>query len=118
MSSEINDGWEERFQAVKDKPVIEVSVSASPSLAYGKCSLSREDQRRLLCKLQLVEDEAEKMALAMLKGTLKYKSDDLTPEQWNDHSEEERIDQNNYLLLKRRAERQEKLAATQGENHV
>lgn len=57
-------------------------------------------------KLRLVEAAAAKMAANMLKGTLKYDSDNITEKEWLDHLGDDLTDSLNYywLLLAARGE--------------
>ena len=101
----VKKGWEARFAGLTNKEY-GPAITADFQLSHMLFNLTTiHERRRLKWKLELVKEEALKMALAMLKGTIKYESDDISPEEWDAHAESERIDQNNYLLLKRHAER-------------
>ena len=65
--------------------------------------LSHEELARLLAKLELVEEIALALAANMVKGTLKYNTDDRSMEQWLDYATDDAMDTVNYLFLLRQA---------------
>ena len=103
MSSDTNEGWEERYtDSLILREMFSVDVRLGPS-AYQW--LSKNEQYRIRTKLRMVEGLAEKLAWGMLKGTLKYPTDDWTDEQWGAYAEDEENDLINYRLLRTHAKR-------------
>ena len=88
-------GWEKDISWVSDNLFI---VNVRPGLeVYDR--LTNEQQKRLRKKLVLVERAAKHMAAGMLKGTLKYDSDDYTVQRWLAHVVDEGADLMNYHML-------------------
>ena len=64
--------------------------------------LSEDELARLYDKLTVVKDLANKLAARMVKGTIKYSSDNWTELQWDEYLEDDLLDSVNYLGLKRK----------------
>ena len=98
-----NADWEERYKDLLIlREMFSVDVRLGPS-AYQW--LSTNERRRIRTKLEMVKGLAEKLAWGMLKGTLKYPTDDWTDKQWGAYAEDEENDLINYRLLKAHARR-------------
>lgn len=65
--------------------------------------LSNKEYGRLRRKMPLVEKAASKLVAGMVKGILKYDTDEWTVAQWLDYAEDEAIDLVNYMGLLRAA---------------
>ena len=103
MSSGSNEGWEERYEDVLLNPSI---VRAGVYLSRRASDhLSPEERCRVWVKLDLIAALAHKLAIGMIKGTLKYPTDDWTDKQWGAYAEDEENDLINYRLLKAHARR-------------
>lgn len=89
-------GWEKRVRELCKPTEFPVSLNVSATIWDA---LSITERQRLFRKLRLVEQAAQWMAAGMLKGTLKYESDDYPLEQWFAHLLGEGADQMNYQLL-------------------
>lgn len=89
-------GWEQRVEQLC-KPEY-FSDRLEPTL-HLLSRLSDDEWKRLEPKLVLVRQAAKIMAAGMLKGTLKYSTDDYTIETWMAHLIGEGADQLNYQLL-------------------
>lgn len=88
-------GWEKDISWVSDSLFI---VNVRPGLeVYDR--LTDEQRKRLSKKLVLVERAARHLASGMLKGTLKYDSDDYTVQRWLAHVVDEGADLMNYYML-------------------
>lgn len=96
LMAKAEPGWEERVARLA-KPE-NFTIELWPSLVLD-CQLSDSELERLHRKLKLVRQAALYMAAGMLKGTLKYGSDDYSLEQWFAHLLGEGADQMNYQLL-------------------
>lgn len=68
-------------------------------------ALSVEEMNRLNWKIDLVVEEAARMAAGMLKGVLKYTEDPLADDYWQQHEDDEAADVANYRILRRHARR-------------
>src|SRR3990172_2759486 len=61
--------------------------------------LSEPELARFRKKQELVRKAAQHLLANMLKGTIKYRTDSLTVEQWLAHSVDEAADLLNYMML-------------------
>ena len=93
---EATPGWEARTKELVKPEYFTATISISDSLM---ANLSSNERGRLLNKLLLVTQATEYMAAGMLKGTLKYPTDDVPLEQWVAHVVGEGADQFNYEIL-------------------
>jgi len=93
---EATPGWEARVKELARAEFFSARIVYSDKLSK---QLSPSEHIRLDKKLDLVQQAAEYMAAGMLKGTLKYPTDDLTVEQWMAHVVGEGADQFNYEIL-------------------
>jgi len=93
---EATPGWEARVKELCKAEFFQASIEISEALLD---KLSFDERKRLYKKLKLVEQAATYMAAGMLKGTLKYPTDNLTVEQWMAHVVGEGADQFNYEIL-------------------
>ena len=89
------DNWQERVNALCDPENFSVSIYYDPK----RNTLTPEETLRLGHKLDLVERYAAVMAAGMLKGVIKYPTDNLTLEQWFAHLIGEGADKANYDML-------------------
>lgn len=94
----INEGWEERFEVLGSVDYFGADVYCH-SHELKMLGLTGSELARLQYKLSLVESLAVRLATGMLKGVLKYNTDDLTPEEWTEHIFSESADLLNYLAL-------------------
>lgn len=106
MTSQRNADWEYRVEQMCKPEFFKATINVSQS-SLNELGLSLDEFMRLQYKLRLIEESAVKQALAMLKGTLKYDTDDRTPDEWAAFEEEEDIDRFNYNILKRDARNKE-----------
>ena len=90
------DGWVSRVEALC-KPE-EWDVSCLPS-TFLLNHLSAEEQRRLRVKIGIVERATRVMLAGMVKGTVKYSTDNYTMEQWMASVMGEGCDFINYINL-------------------
>ena len=96
---EINEGWEQRYQAVKDH----VSIDLSPKAILGDLVFSglitEAESERALWKILLIEPFVTRMVVNMIKGTIKYTTDDWSLETWREMALDDRVDGINYDAL-------------------
>ena len=97
---ETNIDWEDRYEELGNVNSFVVDINIGYHLST---QLSPSEYKRLQLKLRLVEKYARKLAVGMLKGTLKYPTDNWSVEQWMHEQEDEEVDRLNYLLLKQNA---------------
>ena len=103
---ETNEGWENRYEQINEPSYFEVVIFPFVNILYR---LDKTEAERLQKKLKLLENYTRKLAVGMLKGTLKYPTDNWTVEQWMHEEEDEEIDRINYRLLKQDAIAKEEL---------
>lgn len=104
------ENWQQRTEALAKPEYWGVDISMSEHLIVG---LTTSEINRLEKKVAMVRDCAKYMLAGMVKGTVKYTSDDWTLERWMAHMIGEGADQMNYQLLlfnKYHEEKQEKEA--------
>ena len=99
---ETKENWEARYEKLANADNFRVNIKLVLAL---DAQLSTSELLRTYNKLKLVEAYAAKLAVGMLKGTLKYPSDDWNIEQWLENEEDEIIDQTNYRLLRQEAQK-------------
>lgn len=90
-------GWEERVERLCKPENFWVSVVPNKWLMVDE--LTEEEADRLERKLKLVQRYTAYMAAGMLKGTLKYPTDDIPVETWIAHLIGEGSDLANYQIL-------------------
>ena len=90
------DNWRERVEKLCDARWFSVHIGTS---MFVEGNLSEEERLRLDDKLALVKKAASLMAAGMLKGVLKYDTDDYPVETWLAHVLDEGADQMNYQML-------------------
>jgi hypothetical protein len=90
-----NEGWQEKLEAFIDR------VNVWVELPWEE--LSRRDVDRLTPKIHMVQEAAAKLALAMIKGTLKYDTDDWSVDKWVEFGVDDASDALNYWYLLREA---------------
>lgn len=73
-----------------------IKIEVAPLLGTN---LSTEEYTRLKRKLLLVQNSAQRLCAAMVKGTIKYDADDLSLREWFNHLRDEALDQVNYTSL-------------------
>jgi hypothetical protein len=99
---EVNEGWEARYQNIKEHyPSTGSGYTPGHYIdtLYGAGMLTLEECSRSLWKLELIRPFLARMILNMVKGTLKYPSDDLTGDAWAEGALDDRVDSVNWQLL-------------------
>lgn len=109
----VNEGWEERLATILD--FLDLSVTVNTRVLSGRNGgLTLEEWNRLGPKIKMVEEFAGHMAENMLKGTVKYTSDEYAVETWLAEEEDDTVDLVNYSLLRRDAMEQAELVRLRG----
>ena len=88
--------WVERTERLARAEHFDVDIYLKPSLTD---ELSLEEMARLATKLEYVSKFCKYMAAGMVKGCVKYTSDDWSTESWFGHLVGEGADQANYQIL-------------------
>jgi hypothetical protein len=92
--------WEEKLKKVDESGLIGAEVWAFQGIV-AEGMLTRDEYNRLGHKLEMVEELAYKLVLNMIKGTLKYNTDDWTMAEWLAFGIDDAADSLNYWLLTR-----------------
>lgn len=95
LGTESVENWQELVKDISPE-MFTVTINLKPEIA---AKLTGTQLGRMRWKLELVEFGARAMAAGMLKGTLKYPTDDYSIDQWIGHLIGEGADQMNYQLL-------------------
>ena len=90
------EGWQKRTEELARPEFFKVSINPSMELLQ---ELSELEKVRLFKKLKLVSQAAQYMAAGMVKGTVKYETDDYELKQWFAHLIGEGADQMCYQML-------------------
>lgn len=91
-----SDGWQERVAKLCKPEYFLVTVALKEELMQ---QLTPDELARLRRKMVLVQQCSAIMLAGMLKGTLKYPTDNYSVDQWVAHLVGEGADQMNYALL-------------------
>jgi len=94
----VREGWEERLVEFSTQ-----DFECSIWLNKSDDSLSDTEWERLVPKLRMIQKIAKKMALNMLKGTLKYTIDDWPMHIWEKMGDDDLVDAVMYRALERDA---------------
>ena len=97
---EVNPGWEAKYQEVL-KRIPTIITNAVPMLEWMVYAglLTQDEADRCSWKIALLEPIVQRMIANMIKGTLKYPTDDWPIETWMSMSLDDMADSVNYTLL-------------------
>ena len=95
MELEVNEGWQKRFAHLEKEASIRVTVDVE----FGSECLSYNEKQRLWPKLDMVRTTAAKLAMNMVKGTIKYPVDTWSRDVWMSAAIDDATDALNYLYL-------------------
>ena len=90
------DGWQERTEKLAKPGYFSVIVSIDEALL--RC-LTHDETERFYKKVRLVTQATQMMLAGMVKGTVKYATDEYTLNTWMAHLIDEGADQMNYQIL-------------------
>ena len=96
---ETNEGWEQRYEAVKDAVVVSIHPGKILDALISQDLITYPEYERAMWKITLIEPFVTRMVVNMLKGTVKYPSDDWPAETWQDMGLDDKVDGINYELL-------------------
>ena len=97
--AEINPGWEHDYQTIRNIVSVELPMDDIMDVLYNRGLLDTKQISRSRWKIKLIEPFVTRMVVNMIKGTLKYASDDWPDETWEDMGRDDKADGNNYDLL-------------------
>ena len=97
MELRVNEGWQKRLEDLAYR----LRVHATIELYDADVGdfLSQEEWKRLKPKLDMVKVMAEKLAVNMVKGTIKYSVDTWSRDAWMEAAIDDATDALNYLYL-------------------
>lgn len=103
MSTTTNPGWEERYEKIRAAVETRERKSCEPTkiLNYLLSShlITMDEYTRGWWKTQLLEPFIIRLVVNMVKGTVKYPTDDWPAEAWQDFGMDDTADSVNYSLL-------------------
>jgi hypothetical protein len=92
--------WQEKLEKIDKSGLIEIGIYGVYDLTIANL-LTEDEYKRLVPKLDMVRELAQKLALNMVKGTLKYNTDDWSMAEWFAFGIDDAADSLNYWLLTR-----------------
>lgn len=97
--AQVNPNWEERYQQVKEQINIFLDPHKILDSLYQNNLITIEEWHRSLPKIYMLQPFITRMVVNMIKGTLKYTSDDWSTEIWQDMGMDDKVDGVNYEIL-------------------
>jgi hypothetical protein len=94
-----NQGWEARYEQIKPKVQVHIPAGLLVSELEAAGLLTPDEGDRAILKIRLVEPFVTRMVLNMIKGTVKYPTDEWSAEMWADAGMDDQADGINYSLL-------------------
>ena len=97
----VNPGWATRYEEIKSRTHISLDQAillVNQMVADGL--LTTEERTRVGWKVKLLEPFVTRLVLNMIKGTVKYPTDDWPTNTWMDMGMDDKADAVNYELLK------------------
>tara|TARA_Y100000310_G_scaffold328215_1_gene395982 strand:+ start:6841 stop:7176 length:336 start_codon:yes stop_codon:yes gene_type:complete len=103
-----NAGWEARYEDIKAQFHLYLDFALLESLDRLQFNglIDQAESERAYWKLKLLRPFVARLALNMVKGTIKYPDDDWSIETWSDMGLDDKADSVNYDLLRDHALRQ------------
>ena len=105
----ICNDWDDQKLTMCNPSKFEVYIRYTGQVGEGEGKISYDDALRLYDKLKLVEKVAAKLSAGMLKGTLKYKRDTWSVDEWIGYAKDDAADTLNYIFLLEAAREIEKM---------
>ena len=96
--AEVNPGWEARYQIVRNRVHISIDTKFLAQLGADGI-ITGPEVGRSRWKIALLEPFVTRMVVNMLKGSIKYTTDDWSAETWQDMGMDDKADGVNYELL-------------------
>jgi len=90
------EDWQKRVELLSKPEFFKVKINPSVDLLSG---LTENERARLFTKLNLVSEYVTYLCAGMVKGTVKYATDQHELKQWMAHVVGEGADQSNYTML-------------------
>lgn len=102
--SQINEGWETRYEEIKSFVHVSIDTGGILTTLYHRDLITDTEIERSSWKINLIEPFLTRMVLNMIKGTIKYSTDNWSTEAWQDMGMDDMADSVNYTLLEKWAE--------------
>lgn len=99
QQAQVNPGWEERYQAVRDRVHIELPSYDILQGLHITGVITSDEMMRSSWKIRLLEPFVTRMVVNMIKGSIKYTTDDWSEATWQDMGMDDKADSINYELL-------------------
>lgn len=100
--AEPNPGWEDRYKEIAEYIADEGMVFNPDSLLIeleGASLITRDEFVRSSWKIRLIRPFLTRMVLNMIKGSIKYPTDDWSTKIWQSMGMDDKVDSVNYDLL-------------------
>ncbi len=118
MIATVNPGWEERYaKLLASFPQINLEANkiALSLIAAGVCT--EEEAARAQWKIRLIEPFVTRLVVNMIKGSMKYTTDNWSGDTWSEMGMDDQADGVNYGLLFKDHLRKEGLLPMTPEQH-
>ena len=96
--AKVNPNWERRYNQIRERLTIPIDTSFLAAMV-GTGDLTMEQANRSRWKIKLIEPFVTRMVVNMIKGSIKYTTDDWSAETWQDMGMDDKADGINYGLL-------------------
>jgi hypothetical protein len=98
QQAQVNEGWEERYHHIRENFYQTINTGFLSDMVVDG-ALSASEATRAQWKIKLLEPFVTRLVVNMIKGTIKYTSDDWSEETWQDMGRDDKADSINYDLL-------------------
>lgn len=99
QQAEINPGWERDYQTIRNIVSVELPMDDIMEVLYNRGLLDTKQIARSRWKIKLLEPFVTRMVVNMIKGSIKFPTDDWSAETWQDMGMDDKADSINYGLL-------------------
>jgi len=96
---DVNPGWAGRYREIQKQVYVEIPAASLLYKLETKGLLNADEVSRSLPKLALLEPIITRMVVNMIKGTVKYPTDDWSLDTWIDMGMDDLVDSLNYSAL-------------------
>ncbi len=96
--AKVNPNWERRYNQIREHLTIPIDTSFLAAMV-GTGDLTMDQANRSRWKIKLIEPFVTRMVVNMIKGSIKYTTDDWSAETWQDMGMDDKADGINYGLL-------------------
>lgn len=99
QQAEVNSGWEHDYQRIRNMVRVDLPMDTIMSALYNRGLLDTKQIARSRWKIKLLEPFVTRMVVNMIKGTIKYTSNEWSADTWQDMGMDDKVDSINYGLL-------------------